>query len=170
VIHRLVLAFPQLAYERFRETSSATAEYNCIAWSASRTDAWWEPSPDGYWPVGAPSAYTVDAYMQAYSTIGYEVTGSGDFEVRCERIVLFAEASGKPTHAARQLENGKWSSKLGQDVDIEHATPLGVSGQLYGLPVVFMRRPRPRWRWPLAMAKHLLAVALRRFREFRSPT
>ncbi len=35
------------------------------------------------------------------------------------------------THAARQLPNGKWTSKLGDFEDIEHDTPEGLVGSLY---------------------------------------
>jgi hypothetical protein len=45
------------------------------------------------------------------------------------------------THAARQLPNGKWTSKLGKGEDIEHDTPDDVSGGIYGEVVEIMRRP-----------------------------
>ena len=45
-----------------------------------------------------------------------------------------------PTHAARQLPNGWWTSKLGPSFDIEHATPEAVAGGVYGDPVLFLSR------------------------------
>jgi hypothetical protein len=44
-------------------------------------------------------------------------------------------------HAARQLPTGRWTSKLGKAVDIEHDTPEGVTGPVYGAVVKFLRRP-----------------------------
>jgi len=44
------------------------------------------------------------------------------------------------THAARQLPNGRWTSKLGKAEDIEHESPDDVAGGLYGEAVQFMRR------------------------------
>jgi hypothetical protein len=48
--------------------------------------------------------------------------------------------TGKPTHAARQVGYGKWTSKLGSLVDIEHDIN-GVSGTRYGSVAVIMKRP-----------------------------
>ena len=46
------------------------------------------------------------------------------------------------THAARQLPNGKWTSKLGKGEDIEHDTPNDVAGGVYGEVVQIMKRIR----------------------------
>lgn len=45
------------------------------------------------------------------------------------------------THAARQLPNGLWTSKLGQLEDITHATPQVIAGSDYGEVMQFMKRP-----------------------------
>jgi hypothetical protein len=52
-------------------------------------------------------------------------------EVGFEKIALYATPDGEPTHAARQLLNGKWTSKLGRWQDIEHELD-GLVGELYG--------------------------------------
>jgi len=158
VTDRLISMFPGLTANSYRETSPATYDYNCIAWAASRTNEWWEPSPDGFWPQGAPRQYTLKAYADAYTTLGYQPCPSGDFELGFQKIVLFTDNRGIPTHAARQLESGKWTSKLGPDVDIEHATPAALSGQCYGLPALFMRRARPIWRWPIVAVRRIHAL------------
>ena len=44
------------------------------------------------------------------------------------------------THAARQLPNGKWTSKLGRGEDIEHDSPDDVAGGVYGAVVGVMKR------------------------------
>jgi hypothetical protein len=35
--------FPRLIPLNHRETSPATAAYNCVAWAAGDTDHWWRP-------------------------------------------------------------------------------------------------------------------------------
>jgi hypothetical protein len=60
-------------------------------------------------------------------------------ETGFEKIALFANADGTPTHLARQITNGRWSSKLGTLQDIEHDL-LAVCGAEYGKVVEFHRR------------------------------
>ena len=48
---------------------------------------------------------------------------------------------GVPTHAARQLTDGTWSSKLGRFHDISHSID-GLSGNEYGRPVLYLRRKK----------------------------
>lgn len=48
----------------------------------------------------------------------------------------------KPTHAARQLSSGHWTSKLGDCEDIEHFALDGVANKIYGAAVVFLKRLR----------------------------
>jgi hypothetical protein len=78
----------------------------------------------------------INAYVQA----GYEVCDSSTLEPGFEKIAIFADASGDPRHAARQLPSGAWTSKLGEHVDIEHKDVDAVGGILYGEPAVYMRR------------------------------
>jgi hypothetical protein len=87
-------------------------------------------------------ALTVDAFEAAYRSVGYERCGSSGFELRFEKIAVFAKPNGEPTHAARQLDSGRWTSKLGRHVDIEHGEPNVLTSAVYGAPVMFMRRRR----------------------------
>ena len=48
---------------------------------------------------------------------------------------------GEWTHAARQLADGWWTSKLGPAEDIRHRTPQALAGDQYGQVVAFMKRP-----------------------------
>ncbi len=95
-----------------------------------------------YWPEGVPFVETIDAFKQAYGTLGYEECASSRPEAGYQKIVIYADAMGVPTHAARQLEDGKWTSKLGKEWDISHHAPVGVTGIHYGDIAVFMRRLR----------------------------
>lgn len=69
-----------------------------------------------------------------------------DLEEDYEKIALYALLSDDgrlvPTHAARQLENGHWTSKMGEDVDIIHREIYDVSGPAYGNPIKFMKRKK----------------------------
>jgi hypothetical protein len=47
------------------------------------------------------------------------------------------------THAARQLPDGKWTSKLGKGEDIEHDSPDDVAGGVYGELAGVMKRLVP---------------------------
>lgn len=142
----LVAEFPGLA-AGYRITSPPTDDYNCIAWAAGRDDRWWWPGhPDGFWPTGVPIAATLAAFEAAYRSIGYEICASGVFESQYDKIVIFTDAGGIPTHAARQLIDGRWTSKLGRDIDIEHKSPEALTSTIYGAPALFMRRRRPFWR------------------------
>ena len=58
-----------------------------------------------------------------------------------EEVVIY-ELNGRGTHAARQLEDGRWASKLGKYVDIEHLVAESLEGPEYGTVAVFMERPR----------------------------
>ena len=85
-----------------------------------------------YWPANAPFEETTAAFVAAFATIGYEECASEDMESGYEKVVLYAGASGAPTHMARQLVGGEWTSKLGQWFDIRHQSPDVVSGGEYG--------------------------------------
>jgi hypothetical protein len=56
-----------------------------------------------------------------------------------EKVALFADASGMPQHAARQLATGRWTSKLGRMEDIEHAL-RDLEGGIYGSVVLLLKR------------------------------
>lgn len=134
--------FPNLSANGYEITSPDTINYNCIAWAAGDDQRWWWPDSQNidYWPEGVPREVTVEAFQQAFQTIGYEVCADDTIEPGYQKIAIYADSHGKPTHIARQLENGKWTSKLGQDEDIEHENLPGLAGVIYGNVVVIMKR------------------------------
>jgi hypothetical protein len=83
---------------------------------------------------------TTEVFVLAYERLGYVVCDRGDLEQGYEKIAIFAEPDGTPTHAARQLPTGAWTSKLGRLEDIEHNDLRGVAGGSYGDVAVIMRR------------------------------
>lgn len=50
------------------------------------------------------------------------------------------DADGVNVHAARQLNSGLWTSKLGESNDIQHSTPYTIQGRLYGKVACILRR------------------------------
>ena len=140
--------FPNLSSDTCHITSPRKRKYNCIAWAAGSNAMWWWPDLFGkdYWPSGAPREENIEAFVVAFESQGYELCEDGTLEPGFEKVSLFAKSSyhgmATPTHAAIQLENGHWSSKLGKLEDIEHYELEAVSGPAYGAPVKFLRRKR----------------------------
>jgi hypothetical protein len=136
--------FPGLQTSSYRVTSPATRDYNCIAWAAGDTAHWWWPDvdPDNdaiFWPAGVPLEESLDTFVTAFATLGYAPCGGEAPEPGFERVALFARA-GIPTHAARQMPSGRWTSKLGPGEDIEHDLHA-LSGEVYGTMVQVLKRP-----------------------------
>jgi hypothetical protein len=138
--------FPGLRGTAYTVTSPPTDVYNCIAWAAGRTDDWWWPiSYQGrnvYWPPGVPRLETLTAMRDVFATLGFVVCPDAQQEVGYEKLALFVDAQDIPTHAARQLPSGRWTSKLGQGDDIEHDL-YALEGTVYGKVVLVMKRPFP---------------------------
>jgi hypothetical protein len=136
--------FPNLTSGNHSVTSPETVEYNCIAWAAGDTEAWWWPDASRmyYWPPDIEPQDTLEGFERAFETLGYRRCSDLQLEPGYEKIVIYVGSTGKPTHAARQLGTGKWTSKLGRMQDIQHDTPEGVCGEAYGEIALVMRRPR----------------------------
>ena len=134
-------AFPLLTADNRRITSPPSRRYNCVAWAAGDVDRWWWPDEQevGFWPDGIPREQTVDAFVRAYRTLGFERCDDAELEVGFEKIALYA-MDERPTHVARQLPSGRWSSKLGAQEDIEHERDA-LDGPVYGSVVAVLRRP-----------------------------
>lgn len=109
-----------------------------------RRGKWWWPDPwqKRYWPPGVPREETVEAFVQAFATLGYEPCGDLDLALdeAYEKVVLYALGS-RPTHMARQLPSGEWMSKLGGYEDITHDVDA-LRDSDCGDPILVMRRPR----------------------------
>lgn len=131
--------FPKLASSGYQVTSPATARYNCIAWAAGDVEQWWEPTPEHYWPDGVPFDFTTDALVRAFESLGFRICDDPSPQEGREKIAIYGDSQGF-THAARQLPNGSWSSKLGQDVDIEHNSLDALAGDVYGTVVHILER------------------------------
>jgi hypothetical protein len=145
---RLEEAFPGLRNTRYSVRSPRSPRYNCVAWAAGDSSRWWwpvhPPQAPYYWPSGIPNQITLESFILAFESLGYAVCEGSELERGFEKVALYASSYNVPTHAARQLESGVWTSKLGERVDIEHATVSALQGSRYGAVARILRRPRPR--------------------------
>jgi hypothetical protein len=81
---RIRQLFPRLETTRFDITSPPDTRYNCVAWAAGDTRRWWWPGevPFSYWPAGVRREESVDHFIEAFATMGYELAASGDHDYR----------------------------------------------------------------------------------------
>lgn len=146
--------FPNTAIFDYSVTSCSSSKYNCIAWALGKINIKWWPLPfkmrGVYWPPDIPAKATIDAFVAMFKKIaGYEewTPENGNLEDGYEKIAIYADASGAPTHAARQLDDGNWTSKIGNNKDVIHDTlevweSAAERSSIYGRVVKFMRRKR----------------------------
>jgi hypothetical protein len=137
--------FPQLNILNHVETSPATTRYNCVAWAAGNDTRWWWPDAHntGYWPPKVPREETIEAFIRAYGTLGYVECNDATLEPGYEKIAIYATHSmgvHSPTHAAKQLPDGRWTSKLGVCEDITHTAVDCLVGPRYGAPICYLKR------------------------------
>src|ERR1700691_1845994 len=81
--------------------------------------------------------------MQAYGTRGFFACKDGSLEPGVEKIAIYGTGDPgleAPTHAALQLESGKWTSKLGKCEDIVHNTLESRNGAGYCRGIAVMAR------------------------------
>ncbi|MBX9627146.1 MAG: hypothetical protein K2X82_25310 [Gemmataceae bacterium] len=136
-------AFPNLTATNYSVTSDPTDRYNCIGWAAGDDRNWWWPvgiTKRGYWPDGVPREETVEAFVAAFATVGFEPCPDRSVDQGYEKVAIYT-LDGIPTHAARQLPDGRWTSKLGKSFDIDHDLDT-LDGPVYGSPALFLRRTR----------------------------
>ena len=133
--------FPNLVGTDYQITSPAAREYNCIAWAAGEVHRSWWPMPGSYWPTSATRQLSTTAFIEAFQSRGFEVARTTKLERGLMKIAIYTKQQ-QPTHAARQLLDGTWTSKLGKMVDIMHIRLEHVSGLAYGYPYCIMSRPR----------------------------
>lgn len=135
-------AFPGLRATSYEVTSPPDPRYNCIAWAAGDQSLWWEPirRPPYTWPSNVPFEFTLSALAKSFIATGYAKCESDVLEPGFEKVALFTDEVGNLKHAARQVASGQWTSKLGQNVDIEHDL-RGLEGDEYGCVELILKRP-----------------------------
>lgn len=144
----IIRAFPGLSYdEGFCITSPEDADYNCIAWAFGRKDCWMWPDEqtDGVstWPQGTTDDIRIQTFVSAFKSLGYDICQDDTIEPDKEKVALYAYPDSEEcTHAARQLANGSWTSKLGPSFDIIHSSPYTIQGRIYGMVCCILSRNR----------------------------
>jgi hypothetical protein len=91
-------------------------------------------------PCPAGRLETVPAFLAVFATLGFAVCDDEELESGFEKVAMFVDADDVPTHAARQLPTGRWTSKLGEWEDIEHELHA-LEGDLYGALAMLLKRP-----------------------------
>ena len=135
----LIESFPNLSSEDFEFVGACTEQYNCIAYAAGDTTKWWSPSWPYYWPPWATRDNRMESLMEAFAGLGYEQCDDSNVEDGYQKVVLYG-FQGSFEHAAVQMPNGRWHSKMGQGPQIEHHSPESLSGGPYGDAMIYVRR------------------------------
>lgn len=130
--------FPNLNAQNHRVTSQKDPSYNCVAWAVEDSSLWWDHI-GGFWPEGVTRDVSVDAYVELFQRLGFELCDNANLEPDFEKVALY-EKAGEFTHVARLLNSGNWTSKLGALEDIEHSDLESLADGSYGRPLVFLRR------------------------------
>ena len=115
-------------------------EFNCIAWAFGDCSRWYWPdnNSNSFWPKTIPRANTLDNFIELFRLRKFELCDDGSFENGYIKIAIFCNSNGV-THAARQLPNGLWSSKLGPFFSVLH-TIESISNGEYGDVTRFMKK------------------------------
>lgn len=93
-----------------------------------------------YWPPSVPRQENLIAFLAAFQELGYFPCKIAALEKGFEKVAIYVSSDGKPTHAARQLPDGKWTSKLGTREDIQHKSLKCLEGSRYGEVAAILRR------------------------------
>ena len=131
---------PGLMRSGFQITSPESLVYNCVAWAAGDDTDWWNHESQFYWPDWAPRSPEIEALIQVFAGLGYAICDAVEKEQGYDKVALYA-LDGQWQHAARQLEDGQWTSKLGRFEDITHPSPEDVNSEVFGNVHCIMRRP-----------------------------
>lgn len=84
----------------------------------------------------------VSAVEAVFRLLGYEPCDDGSLEAGVEKIAIYGDALGMALHVARQIQSGRWTSKMGDLADIEHDEPEDVESALYGTVRRYMARQK----------------------------
>ena len=139
--HEFEELFPNLAGSGYEITGEPSRGYNCIAWALGIFTKIWDCNdPNAYWPPSLPHNQEIGTLMRLFAGEGFTLCEDGTLEPGYEKIALYSFA-GQFMHVARQLKDGRWTSKLGNREAITHPSPASLAGGFYGNVQSLMRRP-----------------------------
>ena len=141
--------FPKLKRRPYVITSSKSPIYNCTALDAGEIHQWWEYDAttslgvQTYWPPGFPPGDTVADVSNVFQAVfHYGPTTDRRARPGFEKVALYGYEDGGFAHIARQLRSGRWSSKLCELYDLEHALS-DLEGRVYGRVAAILERVQP---------------------------
>lgn len=150
IIRYILKQFPKLIDDNgFKVTSKATPNYNCISWACVYTDRWIQPSYIGrpsldcvvWWPPDVVEGMGPECLIKLFEYHGYVECDSCFHETGYRKVALYYnEMKNEWTHAARELKNGLWTSKLGSSIDMQHGTPESIECDSYGKIFCYMKK------------------------------
>lgn len=141
-VEDLTVAFPSLSGEDFKILEPPSRNFNCVAFAAGDTTRIWDYNEGYYWPPWATRDSRMESLKEVFAGLGYESCVDGTTEDGYRKVALYEE-KGTTQHAALQVSNGRWRSKMGQGPVIEHHKPESLSGEVYGVPTTFMKKALP---------------------------
>lgn len=129
-------------------SSYATPIYNCLGWALnSDEDGIWPQADDelttagNNWPADLPSTPTVETFTLFLARHGYSPCDDEEHEPGTEKLALYALENGEIQHVARQLRDGTWTSKMGQNgMDVHHKRAEHLECEAYGAIVAYFCR------------------------------
>jgi len=135
--------FPALAVFGYKILSRPTDRYDCVAWAAGDTTRWWWPDLKGkrYWPENVERKRTLDVFKKVFENLGYFICDNGNFEEGYDKIAIYVNENGKPTHVTRQFWKNVWISKIGEWELVEYYNVNALYDGICGDIAVFMKRP-----------------------------
>jgi hypothetical protein len=152
---RVIRRFPLLQNEGARKTSKRTKQYNCLSWSSKRVKKqWFEPLALEPWYHCPPELrygdYSIENFFQMFENLGYERIQQDDdkFEFCYKKVAIYGILGYYEidkwgfAHVSDQLHTGKWTSKLGDDIDIRHYSLKSLEGDTeeYGKVIGMFRK------------------------------
>jgi hypothetical protein len=130
---------------RYLKTSEATIDYNCLAWAVGNNQKWFDTARfcvGYYWPPGIEREWSKAAIRKIFELYGYiEESLFPHLEEGYEKVAMYANDDGIPTHFSRQLRDGKWTSKLGELIDVQHEDLDCLAGsEGYGKVILILKK------------------------------
>jgi hypothetical protein len=133
---------PRLANEPYEITSVETDAYKLHPplLSIVKRPSGHTPKYGCYWPPGILRNNNRGTVAKIFEIHGYRQCESSGVEPGFEKIALYEHREYGIEHVSRQLETGRWTSKIGEWEDIEHESAKSLEGDEYGSVIGYMKR------------------------------
>jgi hypothetical protein len=139
--------FPNLAVAGYEITSCAADYPNCVGYALGDMEHFWDPDgaalrlPPYRWILELPLDWKLETVTAIFSHDPYRYEPCGldaNLEAGYEKVAIYVDdRDNEVSHVARQLMNGKWTSKLGPDEDIDHDTLEALEADTLNFPNAF---------------------------------